>query len=245
MKTYFFKSIFFFLVLLFSNEIVNAQVNTNGTIANNITNENPFLDASSNFDNSLDPTGNGKGLLFPTTDLTTFTFNTTTLFAGGFPSGLDGMIVYNATTGNTLAAVNGNNGIVTAVTPGYYYYYNPGGFDSITAGKWTPLGSSGIKNYSTTEVATSTSIAGKQVYAIKGSFQAGGINALVTIPKPLGMTGYYKMTTYQNGRTFRSEISSFDIDPLLITNNVVTGNGLFTEVYPSGDYTYTLEYFKS
>jgi hypothetical protein len=53
------------------------------------------------------------------------------------------------------------------------------------------------------------------------------------------------MTTYQNGRTFRSEISSFDIDPLVLTNNVVLGNGMFTEVYPLGDYTYTLEYFKS
>lgn len=230
------------IIIILNTNTLFAQVLSNGAATNGIQGENPFLDGSTNFDNSVDPSGSGKGLVFPTTDLTAFTFNTTTLFAGGFPSGLDGMIVYNATTGNTLTAVNGNNGIVTAVTPGYYYYYNPGGFDSITAGKWTPLSNGAVKNYSTTEVATSTSIDGKQVYAIKGSFDTLGTNALITIPRPSGMTGYYKMTTYLNGITFRTGISTFNMD--LITNNVVTGNGLFSEVYPLGVYTYTLEYFK-
>ena len=61
------------------------------------------------------------------------------------------------------------------------------------------------------------------------------------------MTGYYKMTTYIGGKTFRSEISSLtvNLDPLVTTVEVVTGNGLFSEVYPVGTYTYTLEYFKS
>ena len=83
------------------------------------------------------------------------------------------------------------------------------------------------------------------MYALNGIFTTLGVNALITIDKPLGMTGYYKMATYIGGKKFRSDISSFDIDPLVLTNNVVTGNGLFSEVYPAGSYTYTLEYFKS
>jgi hypothetical protein len=230
------------LVTLISSFNLTAQVLSNNPVINGAQGENPFLDGSTNFN---DANSIGKGIVFPTTDLTTFTFKTDAFDGINFPTALNGMMVYNSATGNTLSAVNGNNGVVTAVVPGYYYFSNPGQTTDVTSGVWTPLSNSGIKNYSTTEIATSTSIDGKQVYVIKGTFHAGGINALVTIDKPLGMTGYYKMTTYQNGRTFRSEISSFDIDPLVLTNNVVLGNGMFTEVYPLGDYTYTLEYFKS
>jgi hypothetical protein len=54
----------------------SAQVASNGIVANNITGENPFFDASSNFDTASTGTANnvGKGLYFPTTNLTTWTF---------------------------------------------------------------------------------------------------------------------------------------------------------------------------
>ena len=182
----------------------------------------------------------------------------------------DGMVVYNTGTGSTLATVafgglgqpeKADNGVQTSVTPGFYYFYNPVRLDeflnpiisdTVGFGKWLPIGTAGtgtvapVKNYnSSTETATGISIDGKALYAMTGSFTTLGINALVTVAKPLGMTGYYKMTTYKDGVTFRSDISKFDMDPLVLIDNVTTGSGLFTEVYPAGTYTYSLEYFKS
>jgi hypothetical protein len=234
-------------------------------------NQNPFLDASTNYDISINPSSTGKGMVFPRTDLTTFTFRTELMDGINFPTALDGMIVYNVATGSTMETtpfggfgqpLKADNGVVASVAPGFYYFSNPVRLDeflqpltadTVEFGKWLPLGTgasgvvtSPVKLYNDlTETSTGISIDGKIVYAITGTFTTLGVNALITIAKPLGMTGYYKMTTYQNGRTFRSEISSFDIDPLVLTNNVVTGSGLFSEVYPLGTYTYTLEYFKS
>ncbi|MTK52682.1 hypothetical protein [Paludibacter sp.] len=99
-----------------------AQVFSNGTVTANITAENPFFDASSNFDLSIDPSNAGKGLLFPRTNLTTFNFNTGILDGATFPSAYDGMIVYNVATGTTPS---GQGLKSTSVTPGYYYFSNP------------------------------------------------------------------------------------------------------------------------
>ncbi|GAT62187.1 beta strand repeat-containing protein [Paludibacter jiangxiensis] len=99
-----------------------AQVFSNGTVTANITAENPFFDASSNFDLSIDPSNAGKGLLFPRTNLTTFNFNTGILDGATFPSAYDGMIVYNIATGTTPS---GQGLKSTSVTPGYYYFSNP------------------------------------------------------------------------------------------------------------------------
>jgi hypothetical protein len=248
-----------------------AQVRTNQSVTPNAIDENVFLDGSSNFDISANGSPSiGKGLSFPSTNLTEFQFIISDDFSD-FPTALDGMIVYNVATGSTMETtpfggigqpLKADNGVVTSVSPGFYYFYNPIRLDefleplpadTVEFGKWLPLGTGAsgvvtvpVKSYNNlTETSTGISIDGKIVYAITGEFTTLGVNALITIAKPLGMTGYYKMTTYQNGRTFRSEISSFDIDPLVLTNNVVTGSGLFSEVYPLGTYTYTLEYFKS
>ncbi len=87
----------------------------------------------------------------------------------------------------------------------------------------------------------------KQVHFFVAPIAPAVATAVVSLPQPVGgILGYYKMTTYVEGKTFRSEISFLAIDPssLVTTVGAVTGNGLFSEVYPAGDYTYTLEYFK-
>jgi hypothetical protein len=234
------------ILILFKIQTNSAQVNTNGFTTQNARNENSFIEASG-FGGSLPSIG--KGINFPSTNLTTFTFITGLLDSGDILNSFDGFVVYNTAIGNTPANVGGNNGVVTAVTPGFYFFSNSGDPGNVTSGQWKQLGSTSVKNIAATEIATSTSIDGKQVYALKGTFTTLGVNALISIPKPTGMTGYYKMTTYTDvlgvKKTFRSDISSFDINPTVInTENVVTGNGLFSEVYPAGDYTYTLEYFK-
>jgi hypothetical protein len=98
-------------------------------------------------------------------------------------------------------------------------------------------------NITTAEVALPYKIDGQQLYAIKGSFTASGISSVVTVSLPAGITGYYKMVTYKDGKTFRREIYSFDTT--INDNNVITGSaGVYSEVYPAGTYSYVLEYFK-
>lgn len=160
-----------------------------------------------------------KGVLFPRVALTS-----TTSFSP-LAAHVVGIVVYNtATTGDVTPGLYTNNGTV--------WVKNEGVTTSL------------VKNYIATEIATSLAINGNQIYAIKGEFTTLGTNALVTIAIPTGMTGYYKITTYLNGMTFRNDISSFNIDPLVTSNNVITGSGLFSEVYPAGTYSYILEYFK-
>ena len=106
-----------------------AQVLSNQDIVNQIAGQNPFLDASTNFN---DPGSVGKGLVFPQADLTTWTFDTSALDGINFPTAFDGMIVYNTGSGTTLE----NQGQIVSVTPGFYYFSNPGATDNITNGQW-------------------------------------------------------------------------------------------------------------
>lgn len=107
-------------------------------------------------------------------------------------------------------------------------------------GTWSNTNSS--IDITATEVALPYKIDGKQLYAIKGSFTANGSSVTVTINIPPGMTGYYSFTSYKDGKTFRRDIISFDVNTT--SNNVVTGSGFIAEAYPVGEYNYVLEYFK-
>jgi hypothetical protein len=118
----------FFLILLGSTSAI-GQVLSNQPVVNQITDQNPFLDASTSFNG---PGSIGKGLVFPQTDLTTWTFDTSGLDGINFPSAFDGMIVYNTASGSTLE----NQGQIVSVTPGFYYFSNPGATDNITNGQW-------------------------------------------------------------------------------------------------------------
>lgn len=232
------------LLLSFIPSAFFAQVLTNGGTAASLGNTNYFLDASG-YEGFASSTG--KLLGFPRVNLTQFQFNPQIAVDEVVLSFFDGAVVYNSADGNTLASVGDNNGLVTAITPGFYYFSNPNGVanGNVTGGVWIPLGSDSVKNYTTTPIKTATSIDGAQVWAVKGSFLTLGTSALVSVIMPTGMSGYYKMITYQGGKTFRSDISEFKmITTVLNTDNVVTGNGLFSEVYPAGTYDYTLEYFK-
>jgi len=127
---------FFFSLFIFTACHVTAQVNTNQPAYNGIPGENPFFDASSNFDLSLDVTSaSGKGLLFPRTDLTKWQFNVGLLDGITFPTAFDGMIVFNVGTGNT--STSGSNPIIsTSVTSGFYYFSNPTGSVDVISGRW-------------------------------------------------------------------------------------------------------------
>ncbi|MBE9577576.1 fibrobacter succinogenes major paralogous domain-containing protein, partial [Flavobacterium proteolyticum] len=101
----------------------------------------------------------GKGLVFPQTDLTTWTFDTSALDGINFPTAFDGMIVYNTGSGSTLE----NQGQIVSVTPGFYYFSNPGATDNITNGRWIKFeaGAAGGKFVDGTDPADAVYTAGK------------------------------------------------------------------------------------
>jgi hypothetical protein len=158
--------------------------------------------------------------------------------SNSYPTRFDGMVVYNTGTGNTLV---GSSTTIVAVTPGFYFYNNKSA--TLTGGVWTPFVTGSVtKDVTSTEITLNTKIDGAQLYAIKGTFTATGTSAAVTVTKPTGMSGYYSMVIYKEGKTFRREIYSFDTT--LATLNVITGTGAYSEVLPAGTYNYVLEYFK-
>lgn len=206
-----------------------------------------FLDASTNFSNEAGmPNNQGKGIVVPSVNLVNFEFDLTLADGITFPTYFDGMMVYNNATGSTLITGD-RSSTATAVTPGFYYFYNPDGAvnSNVTAGVWTALGGGGgaSKEVTTTESTSAIKVNGAQVYSITGTFTASGTSTGVTVTKPTGMTGYYSMVTYKDGKTFRSSIYSFDTT-VTTGDNVITGNGVFSEVLPAGTYSYVLEYFK-
>jgi hypothetical protein len=134
------------IVLSYSCQHVMAQVNTYGNAVPSIRGENVFFDASATFDLSVTGGSTGKGFVFPRVDLTQWIFKIVSLSDGSiFPGAFDGMIVYNIVAGNTKKDVTGiNNPLISvSVTPGFYYFSNPGPTDgthtSIANGKWVRI----------------------------------------------------------------------------------------------------------
>ncbi|MBB6331476.1 hypothetical protein HNP24_002426 [Chryseobacterium sediminis] len=231
-----------FALFVVSGTLASAQVLSNGAIANQFPNENVFLDASTNNNATVN---DGKGLLFPSTDLTQFTFKTASLDGINFPSAYDGMVVYNTVTGNTVAG----NGVVTAVVPGFYYFSNPGQTTSVATGRWVAVGGSSKVTVGTAETTTNTIInvspgVDKQLYAIKGSFTASGTSTAVNIPAPTGMTTMYGITIYKAGTNTVYDRSLYSYNPVTTPGNAITGSPSMSVVYPNGTYDYVLEYLK-
>ncbi|MDD3876500.1 MAG: tail fiber domain-containing protein [Bacteroidales bacterium] len=142
------KSFKIIVLVVFCNFFLlqtQAQVLTGNPVEPAIPNQNPFFDASTNYDPSVTfENSNNKGLVFPRTDLTQWEFNTDLLDGSMFPTAFDGMIVYNVGTGFTILG----QGQITYVTPGFYYFYNPTGVDNISSGNWERIGGS---NFYTTD----------------------------------------------------------------------------------------------
>ncbi|OCA69866.1 hypothetical protein BBH99_03505 [Chryseobacterium contaminans] len=228
-----------------------AQLRTNGFASGNIQGQSAFMDASGATNGFSDDanTKDGKGLVFPRTNLTNFTFASTTGDEDNFPTAYDGMIVYNTGTGNTPATGSGIG--AQAVTPGFYYFSNPtagpasGNFSAAT-GRWVAIGASPKVTIGTTETTTNTLIntptGDKQLYAIKGTFTASGTSTAVSIPAPAGITAMYGITIYKAGTNTVYDRSLYSYDTT--SGNAITGSPNMSVVYPNGTYDYVLEYLK-
>ncbi|RMZ61020.1 hypothetical protein D1632_03360 [Chryseobacterium nematophagum] len=124
-----------YLSLLVLGSYFYGQVRLANSIAiSSAANSSAFIDASS--DPSYNATTNvGKGLLFPRTNLATFTSFSEGTFgqSTNYPFFYDGFVVYNtATTG--VAGVGATEGTLCR---GLWYYDNPSG--TINGGTWRPF----------------------------------------------------------------------------------------------------------
>ncbi len=203
-----------------------------------VNNSSAFIDASSN--STTNGTANvGKGLIFPRTDLTTFTsFSGTPVGIGtSFPTRFDGMIVYNTAT----SGVAGVGSTSEPLFAGFWYYDNKS--TTVNGGTWRPIiGGGGKENILTTETVTNRLVNNAQIYGIKGTFTTTGNSTGVTIPAPTGITSMYGITIYKAGTNtvYGRELYSYDIT----NGSAVTGSPSMSVVYPTGTYDYVLEYLK-
>ncbi len=237
----------------------HAQIRvSNSSLVINAAKSSAFLDASSTYQYNTSPIL-GKGLLFPSVDLSLFT-NFSGVPVGqidDYPTFFDGMIVYNTNVGGTVA-----NGALTAgktegtLTHGYWYYDNPlvsGQNRTLISGTWRPLTSKGgdskVIINSNVENTTNLVIDGKPVYAYKGSFtMTAGSTAKVDLQLPDSIKnnadGLYRITIFQgvdaNKKYYANGVYSLDVS----TGLAVTGSPGISSRYPNGTYQYVIEYLK-
>lgn len=241
------KSIVFSSLVL--GAMLNAQVRNNSIPANAAANgTTAFLDASSSI--SWNGTNNqGKGLVFPRTDLTAMTSLLAPVngIPASFPTRLDGMIVYNTGSGATKTGATSVN-----VTPGFYYYENKS--NTLNGGTWKPLGSgvsAPTRDFTHgTPIDTGVTIASKKVFAVTGTFtHAGGITHDLDMP-----AGFDKMMQIKIYRISGTDASVKNlVGTTLYSYEVVGGKirvnfgqgGILSTSYPEGTYEYILEYTKS
>ncbi len=129
------------LSVFFVNAVV-AQIYTPGGVNNSIFGSNVLMDGSSTYSTEAGaPPYVGKGIIVPSVDLVNFEFDLTLADGFTFPTYFDGMIVYNNATGTTLTTGN-RSSTATPVTPGFYYFSNPNGYNNgnVTGGVWKSVG---------------------------------------------------------------------------------------------------------
>lgn len=235
----------FAAVLMSTVSLSYAQVRIVNSATNSaVNNSSSFIDASSN-STTNSTTNVGKGLIFPRTDLTTFTtFSGSPVGIGtSFPTRFDGMIVYNTAAGG----VAGVGATSETLFPGFWYYDNKS--TTTNGGTWKPVAAGGKENILQTETVTTRSVESKQVFAKKGQFTASGNSTAPTAytPGPIiipasSTASVYKITIYKagTGTVYDNNVYSYDI----ATGNLITGSPSISVVYPAGNYDYIVEYIK-
>lgn len=219
---------------------VNAQIASNNSINATINSESAFLDVSS----SASTTNFAKGLGFPQTNLTTFSFVSVAGSFIKFKTGYDGLLVYNIATGTTPATGAGVGG--QAVTPGFYYFSNPTPtpLRSSASGEWIALsGAAGGANVSDTPT-TSATINGEEELVVRVEGVADGNTTHLDLSAALttGTVGTFRLAKIFNattGAAIMEATGAYDS----VNNTVVTGNGMMNFLLDSGTYTVELYYF--
>ncbi|WP_346985885.1 tail fiber domain-containing protein [Chryseobacterium sp. POE27] len=195
---------------------VKAQVRiVNSTTNSAISNSSSFIDASSN--TITNTTSNeGKGLLFPRTDLTVFT-----TFGGSpigtpasFPYYYDGLIVYNTATSG-VAGVGSTQGTLTA---GYWYYDNKSG--AINGGTWKPV--SPVSSSYTGSTSVTLNGSSFERAALTGDVTASANSNATTVAKIQGKS--VSTTAPTNGQVLKYNTTTSAWEPAADTGTTYTGS---------------------
>lgn len=190
------KKIFLGALVAMMSQSLMAQIGTQG-VDNSISTSNVLIDGSSGFSVEAGAGANvGKGIIIPSVDLVNFEFDLTIADGFTFPTYFDGMFVYNNATGATLTSGDRPSNS-TNVTPGFYYFSNPDGYNNgnITDGQWIRIGDGGntVKNGTTNPtngdgndgdfyINTTTN-------EIFGPYSGGSWGSGVSLVGPAGATG--------------------------------------------------------
>lgn len=221
-------------LILLIGIVGNAQINKPALPAANIAGENPFLDLSEySVGAPLGADNNeAKGLVFPSTNLTNWVFNTAGLGAI-FPTSFDGMIVYNTGTGATgLTQVT--QGVQVNVAPGFYYFSNPDGAlgsNSVDTGRWLPLGT-----------------VGGAAGAVKSKTVAVTVPANATttlLDLGTGTIAANEVLTFLGAKIYNSNgdlVATADSSYAKATNILNVGNGFMSQVLAAGTYNVVVDY---
>ena len=224
------KKILLILTLAIGQIVVAQTVNSYGSLSPTISAESVFLDASAYSDvgDNL-----ARGLVFPRTSLTAFTFVNEGSSFGNFPTGYDGMVVYNTATSGVAGA-----GLTDGtLSKGFWYYDNPtpaGGAPTtalVNAGTWRRLGGE------SSTVKSKTVIATVAAGATSASLDVNGVAANKIAPGTVG--------TFLGAKIYNSSnklVMTADSDYDSATNIFATGNGYMYQVLPEGTYTVIVEY---
>lgn len=229
-----------FITLLLVTCIAGAQVKTAAIEPDGVIGSNAFLDASSNFSTETGVDANiGKGLVFPSVDLVNFEFDFSAVSSSTFPTIFNGMIVYNNASGTTLTTGN-RSSTATVVSPGFYYFSNPDGYDNYVnvsgdpqvaaaLGEWLPLGG-----------GTGTGVKSKTVPV---TVLANPTSA--TLDLGTGIITANEVVTFLGAKVYDSAgnlVMTADSSYDKTTNVLTTGNGIMYHVLPAGDYTVVVDY---
>jgi hypothetical protein len=241
------KKIILITLMTFALSVNSQIVQTEAAVVSG-GNSMAFLDGSSSTGYASFP-GAGKGILFPSTDVTGL--NAGDVFDSGTigspsanPNYYDGLVVYNTGTG----AVTGTMGNGSPdVAPGFYYYSNPAR-TAWDGGTWTPLGGGSSSAVAIADGVASDSYATinatqEKVVRLTG-ISADGTNTTLDLDAALTTAGvavakFRKAAIYDTaGDLVMQATGGYTTG----TDILVTGNGMMNKLLPAGSYSVEVYY---
>jgi hypothetical protein len=241
------KNIILTLLFVVMSLSINSQILQTEASTTAGSSSMAFIDGSSAFNyNAFN--GAGKGILFPSTDLTNI--NAADVFDSGTvgtstynPNYYDGLVVYNTGTGSVIGEMGTGS---PDVAPGFYYYANPNR-TAWDGGTWTPLGGGaggGSITLDATPKDSDLSIDGVQEKVVRLSGTADGTTTHIDLGTSVlaaNTVGTFRKAIIYNGTTghiVMESTGSYDS----ATNKFVTGNGMMNVLLPAATYTVELYY---
>ena len=251
------KNIILTLLFVVMSLSINSQILQTEASTTAGSSSMAFIDGSSAFNyNAFN--GAGKGILFPSTDLTNI--NAADVFDSGTvgtstynPNYYDGLVVYNTGTGSVIGEMGTGS---PDVAPGFYYYANPNR-TAWDGGTWTPLGGGATNTPTPTfEGVTETDVNLSNPLVEAPVITTETTTSIFTFVNTRTRESGYKTTQINSGVTsgllpndvieFRGAKIFDDITGDLVftggtnynktTNVFTTGNGMINYSLPEGNY---------